>query len=115
MRVTTDFWVSALLRRAFSAGGFAAVLRRGATEAGAVFVVVRGRMGDVALYGPASQTSYGEGRPDDRLFRRIEDVGDDAGVEARMARETRFDPDLWLVEIEATPDFIAAAIPVTTP
>jgi hypothetical protein len=115
MRVTTDFWVSALLRKAFAAGGFAAVLRRGATEAGAVFVVLRGRMGDVALFGPAPQTSYGEERPQDRLFRRIEDVVDDAGVEARMARETRFDPDVWLVEIEATAEFVAAAIPLTTP
>ena len=51
MRVTTDLWVSALLRRVFGAGGFAAVVNRGATEAGAVFVLTRGRLGDVALSG----------------------------------------------------------------
>ncbi|TIL61977.1 MAG: DUF1491 family protein, partial [Mesorhizobium sp.] len=28
MRVTTDLWVSALLRRVFGAGGFAAVVKR---------------------------------------------------------------------------------------
>ncbi|RUT88859.1 DUF1491 family protein, partial [Mesorhizobium sp. USDA-HM6] len=52
MRVTTDLWVSALLRRVFTAGGFAAVVKRGATEAGAVFVLSRGRLGEVVLYGP---------------------------------------------------------------
>ena len=38
MRVTSEFFVSALIRRVFSSGGFAAVERRGATEAGAVFL-----------------------------------------------------------------------------
>ena len=68
MRVTSDFWVSALLRRVFGAGGFAAVVNRGATEAGAVFVLARGRLGEVALYGPAPQTSYDSAKPDDRFF-----------------------------------------------
>ncbi|EHK53596.1 DUF1491 family protein, partial [Allomesorhizobium alhagi] len=55
MRVTTDLFVSALVRRIFAAGGFAAVVKRGATEAGAVFVIARGRLGDASLYGPAPQ------------------------------------------------------------
>ncbi|MEP2580565.1 MAG: DUF1491 family protein, partial [Roseibium sp.] len=38
MRVTSEFFVSALVRRVFGEGGFAAVSRRGAPEAGAVFV-----------------------------------------------------------------------------
>ena len=45
MRLTSDFWVSALMRRVFAEGGFAAVARRGASEAGAVFVVTRNRVG----------------------------------------------------------------------
>ena len=35
MRVTSDLWVAALLRRIFSEGGFGAVLRRGGDSAGA--------------------------------------------------------------------------------
>jgi hypothetical protein len=101
MRVTTDLWVSALLRRVFGAGGFAAVVKRGATEAGAVFVLSRSRLGEVALYGPAPQTSYDSARPDDRFFTLL-DSGDDAAVfEARLEKEKRFDPDIWVVEIEA--------------
>ena len=101
MRVTTDFWISALLRRVFSAGGFAAVVKRGATEAGAVFVLSRGRLGEVSLFGPAPQTSYDSAKPDDRFFTLL-GAGDDAGtLDARLEREKKFDPDIWVVEIEA--------------
>ncbi|MER8976357.1 MULTISPECIES: DUF1491 family protein [unclassified Mesorhizobium] len=101
MRVTTDLWVSALLRRVFSAGGFAAVVKRGATEAGAVFVLARGRQGEMALFGPAPQTSYDSARPDDRFFSLLGE-GDDAAIfDARLEREKRFDSDIWVIEIEA--------------
>lgn len=100
MRVTTDLWVSALVRRVFGAGGFAAVVKRGAAEAGAVFVLSRGRMGEVALYGPAPQTSYDSAKPDERFFTLL-GVGDDgAAFDARLEREKKFDPDIWVVEIE---------------
>ena len=101
MRVTTDLWVSALLRRVFSAGGFAAIVKRGATEAGAVFVLSRGRLGEVSLFGPAPQTSYDSAKPDDRFFTLL-GAGDDAAVlDARLEREKKFDSDIWVVEIEA--------------
>lgn len=101
MRVTTDLWVSALLRRVFGAGGFAAVVKRGATEAGAVFVLSRGRLGEVSLFGPAPQTSYDSAKPDDRFFTLL-GSGEDASVlDARLEREKKFDPDIWVVEIEA--------------
>lgn len=100
MRVTTDFWVSALLRRVFGDGGFGAILSKGATEAGAVFVVTRDRFGSTNLYGPAPQTSYDTARPDDRQFSLLEGDVDDEKVNKRLERERRFDPDIWVVEIE---------------
>jgi hypothetical protein len=101
MRVTADLWVSALVRRVFGAGGFAAVVKRGAMEAGAVFVVARDRLGNTALFGPAPQTSYDSSKPDERLFTAV-GVGEDAdALDARLEREKRFDPDIWVVEIEA--------------
>ncbi len=101
MRVTADLWVSALLRRVFSAGGFAAVVKRGAAEAGAVFVLSRGRLGETTLFGPAPQTSYDSARPDERYFTVIGAGEDTDIIEARLEREKRFDPDVWVVEIEA--------------
>lgn len=99
MRVTTDFWVSALVRRVFSGGGFAAVIKRGSSEAGAVFVILRDRMGGAALFGPAPQTSYDTAKPDERFFLR-HDLPDEAALEARLEKEKRFDSDIWVVEIE---------------
>ena len=115
MRVTSDLWVSALVRRVFGAGGFAAVVNRGATEAGAVFVLTRGRLGDVALYGPAPQTSYDSAKPDDRFFSLL-GTGDDAALfDARLEREKKFDPDIWVVEIEAGAVPVEELISVKTP
>ncbi|MEJ6781361.1 DUF1491 family protein [Aminobacter sp. Piv2-1] len=101
MRVTTDFWVSALMRRVFGEGGFAAILSRGATEAGAVFVLARDRFGTTTLYGPAPQTSYDSARPDERQFSLLESTEDASSIDARLERERRFDPDIWVVEIES--------------
>lgn len=115
MRVTADLWVSALLRRVFSAGGFAAVVRRGAAEAGAVFVLARGRSGETALYGPAPQASYDSARPDERLFTQVGTGEDSEALEARLEREKRFDPDIWVVEIEAGAVPVGDLISVRTP
>lgn len=115
MRVTSELWVAALVRRAFGAGGFAAVVRRGAAEAGAVFVTVRSRSGEVALYGPAPQTSYAEDRPGERQLQELMRSQDEQAVHARLEKEARFDPDLWVVELELAGDDPAAFFAVTKP
>jgi len=115
MRVTTDLWVSSVLRRAFSAGGFAAVERRGAAEAGAVLILRRNRMGGIALYAPAPQASYDEARPQERLFTQVLDAASGDEVAQRIARETRFDPDLWIIELEVDDRVFEELVAVTTP
>jgi hypothetical protein len=99
MRVVTELFVSALMRRVFAAGGFAAVERRGAAEAGAVFLRQRFRDGLETLYGPAPQSVFGEG-DDDRRFEIRAGRCEAADCDGILARETRFDPDLWVVELE---------------
>jgi hypothetical protein len=115
MRLTTDFWVSALIRKVFGAGGFAAVINRGATEAGAIFVLSRDRFGETSLYGPAPQTSYDSAKPDERHFSLLGVSQDAADLEARLEKEKRFDPDIWIVEIEAGQVPVGELISVTTP
>lgn len=115
MRVTTDLWVSALLRQVFGSGGFAAVIKRGAMEAGAVFILTRDRLGEVGLFGPAPQTSYDSARPDDRHFLQLKNDESPELLEARLEREKRFDPDIWIVEIEVGQTPIEALISVTKP
>lgn len=100
MRLTSDFFVTALVRRIFGEGGFAAVSRRGAAEAGAVFVSVDRLDGSHDLFGPAPQAFFPD-QPDGRLFEPLLSGADRAAVEARLAAEARMDPDFWLVEVEA--------------
>lgn len=100
MRVTSDLWVSALVRRIFSDGGFAAIQRRGAREAGAIFLIKRTRLGELELYSPAPQTSYDEAKPDERQFVLVFRTEEEEKVDKHLEREMRFDPDVWVVEIE---------------
>lgn len=100
MRVTSDLFVSALIRRVFSSGGFAAIERRGATEAGAIFIRQRSRDGRETLYGPAPQAFFDEGEAGDRQFEIRVSSADGVAVDAIIAREAKFDSDLWLVELE---------------
>ena len=100
MRVTSSLWVGAYVRRCFVEGAFAAVTRRGAEEAGAIFVVIDRLGGTADLYVPAPQASFSESRPSERLFQCVVTDGPLAEVNARIEREVRFDPDLWVVAVE---------------
>ncbi len=95
--------MSAYLRRCNVEGVFAAVRRRGADEAGAIFIKINRLDGTGLLFGPAPQTAFDEAQPADRMFAAIaggSTPARDADIEARLLREIRFDPDLWIVEIE---------------
>ncbi len=97
-RLRSDFWVSAYLRRCSVEGVDAALRRRGAAEAGAVFVKVDRLDGTADLYGPAPQLFVDDSG--ERLFSRILRGVMPLDVEERMTRELRFDSDLWLVEVD---------------
>jgi hypothetical protein len=99
VRLTSDFWASAHLRQCRLDGVDAVLRRRGAAEAGAIFVSVDRLDGTADLYGPAPQSLLG-GDETGRLFAQILAAQPVADVEARMAREVRFDPDLWWLTID---------------
>jgi hypothetical protein len=101
MRLKSGIWVAAYLRRCQSEGIFGAVRRRGAEEAGAVFVKVGLLDGNAMLYVPAPQTVYDDSRPIERIFMPTSPRPvPEASVEERLAKEIRFDPDVWIVETE---------------
>ncbi len=103
MRLKSGIWVAAYLRRCNIEGAFAAVRRRGAEEAGAVFIKVSRLDGTGVLYGPAPQSVFDEAKPADRIFTVILGRGapvPEADIEARLVREIRYDPDVWIVEVE---------------
>jgi hypothetical protein len=103
MRLKSGIWVAAHLRRCQVEGAPAVVRRRGAEEAGAVFIIVNRLDGTASLYGPAPQSVFDDTQPAERWFSAM--LGGtvpvaEAAIEARIAREIRFDPDVWIVEIE---------------
>ena len=98
-RIRSDFWVAAHLRRCAALGIAAVLRRRGAAEAGAIFVKVDRLDGMADLYGPAPQSLLDEGGGG-RLFTALLTQVAPLEIEERMAREARFDPDYWFVEIE---------------
>ena len=101
MRLKSSIWVAAYLRRCQTEGVFGAVRRRGAEEAGAVFVKIALLDGNAMLYAPAPQTVYDDTRPIERIFApTAPQPVPERTVEDRLAREIRFDPDVWIVEIE---------------
>jgi hypothetical protein len=102
MRLKSAIWVAAYIRRCNVEGVFAAVRHRGAEEAGAIFIKLNRLDGTADLYGPAPQSAFEEARPADRLFVACvtPQPAPEAKVEERLARELRFDPDVWIVEAE---------------
>lgn len=101
MRLKSAIWVAAYLRRCNVEGVFAAVRRRGAEEAGTIFIKVSRLDGTADLYGPAPQSAFAEANPQDRAFTRIDpEPAPEAKIEHRIRSEVRFDPDVWVIEIE---------------
>lgn len=101
MRLKSALWVAAYLRRCQIEGCSAVVRRRGAEEAGAIFVRICRLDGTSDLFGPAPQSAV---EPDvtDRVFATplASQPAPDAQIETYLSRETKFDPDLWIVEVE---------------
>ena len=98
-RLRSDIVIAAILRRAQSAGVSAVLRRRGAGEAGAIFISVDYLDGRSDLYGPAppQMDEVDDGM---RRFDRILSAVSGLEVNDRMGREVKFDSDLWWVEIE---------------
>lgn len=109
MRVTSELWISALIRRIRSDNGYAYLAERGSTEAGAIFIKKRCASQNFheelwALYTPAPQSTYDERKPEERAFILSLDNADTLACEQRLASERKFDPDLWVLEIEEIAD-----------
>ena len=95
-RLQSSILVGALMRRAQSEGGFAAVLAKGDSNAGAVLVILAERGRKVRILERLLQ-------PDGRYS--WQGVGEQAlanteETEKFLARRRKFDPDIWLIELD---------------
>jgi hypothetical protein len=100
MRIKSEIWVRAYLRRCQSEGVPVVIVRRGDEAAGAIFICVDRLNGTVSLYGPAPAGLTGS-ETDRRWIPCFElpAVGE-AEANRYLARQREFDPDLWIIEIE---------------
>lgn len=94
-RLKSGFWVSGFLRQCDQACVPAVVARKGDADAGALYLTLDRLDGTAELLGQ----SYGpEGPRWVRLTGPTPVPRPD--VQARLARETKRDPDLWIIDIE---------------
>jgi hypothetical protein len=95
-RITSTTLVGALRRRVEAAGGHATVLTKGDEISGAVLLALadRGIVHGLRERGLAPDGSYCwvEAGP--------EDAGDPQTVAEYLERRRKFDPDIWVVEID---------------
>jgi hypothetical protein len=92
-RLTAEFWVQAYLARLRLADIPAFVTARGDATAGAVIVKLN------TLDGAARAFSRTWDPSGARVWVPLAE-GPEAEVDAALARQRRYDPDLWVIEVE---------------
>ena len=94
VRLKSAIYVQALIRRCEVSGAAAYLARRGAEEAGAVFIKINRLDGTCTVLSPAR-------RGEERIWTRpIGESADDVRAAEYFAKQIRIDPDVWIVEIE---------------
>ncbi|PZQ98024.1 MAG: DUF1491 domain-containing protein [Cereibacter sphaeroides] len=93
-RLTADFWVRAYLARLRLADIPVYVTARGDETAGAVLVKLATLDGQAKAFQRSFDLTSGE-----RVWVVLAE-GDERSVDAAVARQRSFDPDLWVIEIE---------------
>lgn len=93
-RLTADVWVSAYLTRLRLADIPVYLVARGDATAGAVLVKLNTLDGQARAYQRSLDPLTGA-----RAWMVLAE-GEEAAVDASIARQREFDPDLWVIEVE---------------
>ncbi|HEY0043128.1 MAG TPA: DUF1491 family protein [Allosphingosinicella sp.] len=95
-RLATSVLAGALMRKAQGEGGFAAVLAKGDPTSGSLLLILTEKGADPCIY---ERVLQGDG-----AYRwtasGTEASQDPAQVPEFVARRRRFDPDLWVIELD---------------
>lgn len=92
-RLTSEFWVKAYLARLRLLNIPAFLTARGDKNAGAVLVKINTLDGNAEAF----QRSYD--LDGNRIWAPLS-VGSDAEVEEALSSQRKYDPDLWIIEVE---------------
>jgi hypothetical protein len=100
MRLKSEIWVKAYLRRCQVEGAPAVVARRGDADAGAIYIGINRLDGTVTLYGPAP-AGFDQSEVERRwVICFAAGPVSEAEVASYLARQVSFDSDIWIVEVE---------------
>jgi hypothetical protein len=94
-RLKSGIFVRALIRRVEVAGASAYVARKGSEEAGAIFIKI------ARLDGTCTILNQARGADGERVWARpLGELSDEDKANTYFERQIKYDPDLWIVEIE---------------
>ena len=95
-RLASSVLVGALLRRAEQEGGFGAVLEKGDATAGSILVILLEKGGNPRIFERILQLdgTYSWSEAATHAGDKAQEVPD------FIARRRRFDPDLWVLELD---------------
>lgn len=102
MRLKSEIWVKAYIRRCQHEGATAVLVRRGDTDAGAIHIKVSRLDGTALLFGPAPaglDAAGEERRWEPSLGGKL---APEADADAYLARQVEFDADIWIIAVEDT-------------
>lgn len=100
MRLKSEIWVKAYLRRCQYNGAMGVIVRHGDDDAGAIFIKIVRPDGSAAVFSPAP-AGLDDADFDRRWVSRFKtEFVPEAEAEAMLNREASFDSDIWVVEIE---------------
>ena len=94
-RLKSGLWVAAYVRRCHASGAPAFVTRKGDEDAGAILVTIDRLDHTFRLFGRARD---GQGA---LVFAPLTDWVDAEQLQIAIDKQTKYDPDLWLVAVES--------------
>jgi len=100
MRLKSEIWVKAYLRRCAGQGAMGVVLRHGDDDAGAIHIKVLRGDGQASVFQPAP-AGFDEVAEDRRWVQSFKGAFvPETEAQRLLDREAEFDSDAWIVEIE---------------
>ena len=101
MRLTSAMWFAVFMRLETARGAYVSVLKSGAQQAGALFIIENHLNGYLNLYSPAPQALLEEPDNDDRKFECVFENASQEDIDIYLEKQKNFDPDLWIIETES--------------
>lgn len=110
MRLTSAMWFAVFMRTESARGAYVSVLKSGAQQAGALFIVQNHLNGMLSLFAPAPQALMDEPDGDDRKFECVLLNVNQQTIDEYLEKQKNFDPDLWIIESESGSGEISLSI-----